>query len=163
MNKKQVLTIGNGMMGDDAAGPLLARRIRQAPLEGWEMLNGGSAPENCLFQIREMAPYRVLIVDAADMGLAPGEVRLIDEQRISDLFLMTTHSLPLTFLMRSIREFVPQVSLVGIQPENVSFGYPVSSKVKQAVELVYLQLKQQDWAWESLGNESDNSPEDHLE
>ena len=57
------------------------------------------------------------------------------------LFLMTTHTLPLTYLMEALGEFVPSVELIGIQPEVVAFGYPVSPQVKQAVERVYAWLE----------------------
>lgn len=137
MKKKLVVTVGNEMMGDDAAGPLLARMIRRTPLDDWEVLDGGSAPENCLFKIREMAPERVLIVDAAEMELPSGAIRRIGREHIGRLFLMTTHSLPLNYLMESMEEFVPAVELIGIQPEVVAFGYPVSRPVQQAVERVY--------------------------
>jgi hydrogenase 3 maturation protease len=150
MKKKLVVTVGNGMMGDDAAGPLLAEKLKHAPLDGWEMLNGGSAPENSLFLIREMAPEQVLIVDAADMDLTPGEIRLIGDDRIEDPFFMTTHSLPLTYLMQALREFVPKVDLIGIQPEVVAFGYPVSDRVKLAVDRVYECLGRTDCTWELL-------------
>ncbi len=137
MNKKLVITVGNEMMGDDAAGPLLARMMRGAPLDDWDVLDGGSTPENCLFKIREMAPEQVLIVDSAEMELPGGAIRRIGRDRIGSLFLMTTHSLPLSYLMESIEEFVPAVEMIGIQPEVVAFGYPVSPQVRQAVERVY--------------------------
>lgn len=142
MKKKLIVTVGNEMMGDDAAGPLLARMIRHSPLEDWEVLDGGSMPENFVFKIREMEPERVLIVDAADMDLQTGEIRLIDKDGIGGVFLMTTHSMPLTYLMEAIREFVPRVELIGIQPEVVAFGFPVSPRVSRAVERVYAWLKQ---------------------
>jgi len=150
MTTKLVVTVGNGMMGDDAAGPLLAEKLKQTPVAGWETLNGGSAPENSLFLIREMAPEQVLIVDAADMDLAPGEIRLIGDERIEDPFLMTTHSLPLSYLMQALREFVPKVDLLGIQPDVVAFGYPVSASVKLAVDRVYECLEQTECTWECL-------------
>jgi len=142
MKKNLVVTVGNQMMGDDAAGPLLARLIKHSPLDVWEVLNGGNVPENDLFKIREMAPEQVVIVDAADMELQTGEIRLINKDLISSVFLMTTHCLPLTYLIEALREFVPSVTLIGIQPEIVAFGYPVSPRVKQAVERVYAWLKQ---------------------
>lgn len=162
MKKKLVVTVGNEMMGDDAAGPLLARMMKQAPLDDWDVLDGGSAPENCLFKIREMAPEKVLIVDAADMELPGGAVRRIERERIGSLFLMTTHSLPLSYLMESIEEFVPSVEMLGIQPEVVAFGYPVSPQVKEAVERVYgwlvdpdaMSLTAQEIAWRQ-GEEGD--------
>ncbi len=137
MKKNLVVTVGNEMMGDDAAGSLLARMMKNAPLEEWEVLDGGNVPENHVFKIRELAPQRVVIVDAADMDLQAGEIRLIHKDEIGGVFLMTTHTLPLTYLMEAIGEFVPRVELVGIQPEVVAFGYPVSPRVKQSVEQVY--------------------------
>ncbi len=141
MKKRLVLTAGNEMMGDDAAGTLLARMMENVPLEGWDVLDGGSVPENYVYKVREMEPAEVLIVDAAEMQLPPGEVRLIDRSQVGSLSLMTTHSLPLSFLMEAIGEFVPKVQLVGIQPETVAFGYPTSRAVEQAVERVYEWLR----------------------
>ncbi len=34
------------MMGDDGAGPLLAEKCAAAPQGNWEVIDGGSAPEN---------------------------------------------------------------------------------------------------------------------
>jgi hydrogenase 3 maturation protease len=150
MKKRLVLTVGSQMMGDDAAGPLLAQRLRHAPVEGWEALDGGSAPENCLHQIRERAPAGVLVVDAADMDLPPGEIRRIEVDQLDDPYLLSTHSLPLSYLVRSLRESVPKVELVGIQPRVVAFGYPVSPEVKRAVRRVYEALEQPGFAWELL-------------
>ncbi len=137
MKTKLIVAVGNEMMGDDAAGPLLARMIRRAPLPDWDVIDGGNAPENYLFKVREMAPEKVLVVDTAEMELPAGAIRRIGPERIGSLFLVTTHSLPICYLMESIHECVPVVDLIGIQPEVVAFGYPVSPRVKQAVERVY--------------------------
>src|SRR5512141_1028477 len=98
MKNRLVFTVGNEMMGDDAAGPLLARKLEESPLDGWDVIDGGSSPENYVFKIRDLAPSEVLIVDSADMELEPGDVRHIDQDAIGALFLMTTHSLPLNYL-----------------------------------------------------------------
>ena len=144
VKKKVVLTVGNGMMGDDGAGALLAQLMRQAPLDEWEVINGGAAPENVLHRVRELAPEQVLLVDAADMDLPPGSVRRIQDDKLDDLFMFTTHTLPLTFLIEALREFVPRVDLLGIQPEVVAFGYPMSETVKGAVEQIYDELRRGD-------------------
>jgi hydrogenase 3 maturation protease len=150
MKKKLVLTVGNGMMGDDGAGALLARMLSDAPLNDWEVLNGGSAPENLLYQVRALAPEYILVVDAADMDLPAGMIRRIQDNCLDDPFLLTTHTLPLTYLIQSLREFAPQVELLGIQPEIVAFGYPISPAVKQAVAQVYEDLKDKKLDWERL-------------
>ena len=142
-----LLTVGNGMMGDDGAGALLAQLMRQSPLEHWTVLHGGSSPENVVHRIREMDAQRVLVVDAADMDLPPGSIRLILPDRLEDPFLMTTHTLPLTFLIESLREFIPEVELLGIQPNIIAFGFPISDDVRKAVEQVYVDLKSGSAAW----------------
>jgi hydrogenase 3 maturation protease len=150
MKKKLVLSVGNGMMGDDGAGALLSQMIEQEALDDWEVLNGGASPENILHRVRELAPEQVLVVDAADMDLPPGSIRLIPEERLDDPFVFTTHTLPLTFLIQALREFVPQVELLGIQPQVVAFGFPMSGEVREAVAQVYAGLKSGNGCWEHL-------------
>jgi hydrogenase 3 maturation protease len=150
MNGKLMFTVGNWMMGDDAAGPLLAQRITEQPLEGWTVLDGGATPENHLHRVREIAPEQVMIVDAADMDLEPGAIRLLRGGELDDPFLMTTHTLPLSFLFQSLSEFVPSVQMIGIQPELVAFGYPTSISVRNAVESIYQALKQDRSDWQIL-------------
>jgi len=145
-----ILTVGNALMGDDGAGALLAQMIQQSPLEGWQALHGGSAPENLVHQIREVAPERILVIDAADMDLAPGEIRRIQDERLEDPFLLTTHTLPLTFLIEALREFTPSVELIGIQPKLVAFGCPITKPVAQAVKQVYAGLKEGQLDWPIL-------------
>lgn len=142
-----LLTVGNGLMGDDGAGVLLAEMMHEHPVKDWAVLNGGSAPENIIHRVREVEPSRVLVVDAADMDLAPGSIRRIDADRLEDPFLMTTHILPLSFLIESLCEFVPQVDLVGIQPSIVAFGFPMSDEVRSAVEQIYADLKDGTTDW----------------
>ena len=136
-----VFTVGNELMGDDGAGPMLAHMLEESPMEGWDVLDGGSAPENYIYKIREMAPEQVVIVDAADMQLSAGQAQIIDREQIGSLFLVTTHSLPLSFLMEAIGEFVPSVRMVGIQPATVAFGESVSAPVRAGVERVYQWLE----------------------
>ena len=147
MSPKLVLTVGNSLMGDDGAGVLLAQMLAEEPVDGWQALNGGSAPENVLHRVRELAPERVLVVDAAEMDLPPGTVCRIQDEQLEDPFFMTTHALPLSYLIQSLRTFVPQVDLLGIQPEVVAFGYPMSPAVKQAVAGIYAGLAENKTNW----------------
>lgn len=136
----RVLAVGNVMMGDDGAGPLLAERLQHSPLPGWAAIDGGAIPENAVHHLRAEPPQRLLVVDATDMGLEPGAIRIIDPQRIAEDMLMNTHSLPLTFMINALQEFIPEVIFIGIQPAVVAFYYPVSRAVTQAVEQIYQQL-----------------------
>jgi hydrogenase 3 maturation protease len=140
MANSVILTVGNSLMGDDAAGPMLAAMLMEHPAEGWEVIDGGSAPENEVQRVRALQPDLVLVVDAAEMGLAPGDIRLVDESIIASQYLMTTHSLPLTFLIEALHNFVADVRLLAIQPSLVAFGYPVSAEVRAAVALIHQRL-----------------------
>lgn len=141
MTGRVLLTIGNAMMGDDGAGPMLAARLERSPASGWQVVDGSSVPENVMHHVRALQPQQVLLVDATEMELAPGEVRLVDDGFIADRFIMTTHDMPLSFLIASLRETVPDVRLLGIQPSVVAFAYPMSAAVKQAVDNIHEALR----------------------
>ncbi len=51
-----LLCVGNSMMGDDGAGPLLAEMCAANPQGNWRVIDGGSAPENDVVAIRELRP-----------------------------------------------------------------------------------------------------------
>ncbi|HGM5488784.1 TPA: hydrogenase maturation peptidase HycI [Serratia fonticola] len=135
-----VLTVGNSMMGDDGAGPLLAELMTETPIEGWTVVNGGSAPENVTHQIRALEPKRLVIVDATDMELAPGEIRIVNPDDIAEMFFMSTHNMPLNFLIDQLREDIDEVIFLGVQPDVVMFYFPMTEKVMQAVNVIYQRL-----------------------
>ncbi|RLM23892.1 hydrogenase maturation peptidase HycI [Brenneria alni] len=139
-NENIVLTVGNSMMGDDGAGPRLAEHMTQNPVAGWSVIDGGAIPENAAHRLRTLRPKRLLVVDAADMGLAPGEIRIVDPQRIAEDLLMNTHNLPLNFLIEQLQQDIPEVIFIGIQPALVAFYYPLSAEVEQAVDLIHQRL-----------------------
>jgi len=143
-SRHALLCVGNSMMGDDGAGPRLAELCAEKPLTGWTVVDGGAAPENDIGFLRELRPEHLVIVDATDMGLAPGEMRIIDENDIGEMFMMTTHNLPLTFLIQQLREDIAQITFVGIQPDVVAFYYPMSEGVERAVCRLHRLLPQLD-------------------
>ncbi|WP_413494185.1 hydrogenase maturation peptidase HycI [Morganella psychrotolerans] len=145
--KNVMLAVGNSMMGDDAAGPMLYDLMQENPVDGWIAINGGSAPENVAHQVRALKPERLLIVDAADIGLNPGEIRIIDPDDIAEMFIMSTHNLPLNFLIDQLKEDIDEVIFLGIQPDLVAFYMPVNEKVTIAVQQVYDALP----GWQDLG------------
>lgn len=135
-----LLAVGNSMMGDDGAGPLLAEMMSKHPIDDWEVIDGGSAPENCVHQIRQLQPDRVIVFDAAEIGEKAGEIRVIDPDSIADMFIMSTHSLPLNFLIDDLKTFIPEVLFVGVQPAIVAFSFPMTEMVEDAVSQLYQQL-----------------------
>lgn len=137
---KVLLCVGNSLMGDDGAGPLLAEKCQASPPGDWVVIDGGSAPENDVVAIRALRPALLLIVDATDMMLNPGEIRVIDPDDIAEMLMMTTHNIPLNYLVDQLKEDVGEVVFLGIQPDIVGFYYPMTEAVKAAVEQVYQRL-----------------------
>ena len=66
-----LLCVGNSMMGDDGAGPLLAEKCAAAPKGNWVVIDGGSAPENDIVAIRELRPTRLLDCRRHGYGAKP--------------------------------------------------------------------------------------------
>ncbi|MGQ0285884.1 hydrogenase maturation peptidase HycI [Pasteurellaceae bacterium 22721_9_1] len=137
-----LLAVGNSMMGDDAAGPYLFQLMQEDPIENWAILDGGSAPENHAHTVRAMKPKRLLIVDATDMEQEVGAIRVIDKELIADMFFMSTHNMPLNFLIEQLEDDIEEVVFVGIQPDVVSFMFPLTDKVKSAVKNLYVLIKE---------------------
>jgi len=137
MSGKVVFTVGSVLRGDDAAGPMLAKMLENQPIEGWEIVDGGQSPEDELSVIRRMRPDFLLLVDAAAMSLEPGEVRVLDEKDVYVDFLITTHSLPLTFLLGELKDSCKEVVFLGIQPSHTEFFGPLHTRVKEALDGIY--------------------------
>jgi succinate-semialdehyde dehydrogenase/glutarate-semialdehyde dehydrogenase len=76
--------------------------------------------------------------NGAEDGVTQGP--LIDDAAIADMFIMTTHNLPLSFLIERLRETIPEVLFLGIQPDVVAFGFPLGSPVRAAVEALHASL-----------------------
>jgi hydrogenase 3 maturation protease len=83
----------------------------------------------------------VLLVDAARMGLAPGEFRRIDPGLVAEQFLIDTHAIPLDFLVTSLKESVREVIFIGIEPHRVIFYEEMTPAVKAGVEELHRRLK----------------------
>ena len=131
----QVLfTAGSVLRGDAAAGPMLAKMLTDEPAEGWTVIDGGQTPEDDLATIRRMAPERVVLVDAAAMGLEVGAIRRLEAGDVARQSLITTHSLPITFLLSELQRACERVDFLGIQPGSLEFFDPLSPGVWDALD-----------------------------
>ncbi|MEQ3364204.1 hydrogenase maturation peptidase HycI [Raoultibacter massiliensis] len=134
MTDKVLLTVGSVLRGDDAAGPMLAKLMSEHPEAGWAVVDGGQTPEDELQAIRRIAPKTVVVVDAAHMGLDTGAIRRLKAEDVARSFLITTHALPLTFLLGQLGELAEVVIFLGIQPADTTFFNPLTPAVKESVE-----------------------------
>ena len=135
-----VLGIGNTLKGDDAVGPYVAAQLRtsvpepgggrRAPVIA---IDCGTVPENYTSIVRKMQPDCLVLVDAADMSLDPGCVRIIPKERAGALAL-STHGMPLSLFIDYVRGLCGEVMLVGIQPRGMSLGDGLSAPARAAAD-----------------------------
>jgi hydrogenase 3 maturation protease len=122
-----VVGIGNPLRGDDAAGCELARRLQDR--SGALVIDAEEIPEAYLFRIVKAHPDTVLLVDAVDLGAAPGSLALIEAEQLAG-YCPSTHRVPLRLLMECLRRVsAADVFLVAVQPGRIGLAEPMSAEV----------------------------------
>jgi hydrogenase 3 maturation protease len=139
-NAKRIMILGVGseLRSDDAAGALVAARIKSKIPSGESLplcvLIGGSAPENVTGQIKKYAPTHLIIVDAAEIGATPGEWRIIEPEEAGGI-TFSTHDLSLSMMVDYLRQSIAaDVFILGIQPKSLEFMGCASNEVMESVE-----------------------------
>ena len=132
MPMKVLMGVGNELRGDDAAGIYVARNMR---CKEWQVIVAGQVPEDFTAEIKKIQPDVLVLVDAALMGLSPGEIRRIPMEKIPKV-AFSTHGMPLSFLMEYLSDYVGKIILIGIEPFQMEFGAKMSDEVKYAAERV---------------------------
>ncbi len=132
-----LLGIGNTLRSDDGIGCLVARRFTHP---GWQTFDCGTAPENFTAVVRREHPEMLVLIDAADMGLAPGELRRIPPEKIQDVGI-GTHQLPLSHLIAYLAPDAGAIVFVGIQPQSVADGEAISGEVIEGAERLMAHIR----------------------
>lgn len=112
---RMLLGIGNPLHGDDGIGNYIASRFRA---RGWNSIDCGTMPENFTTVVRRHHPEILVLVDATDLGLLPGEFRTVGDDQIEDVSI-GTHNMPLSFLIRYLAESAGRVIFIGVQPDRL--------------------------------------------
>ena len=101
----------------------------------------GTALENAAGLVEREAPDLLIVVDAARMGTRPGTVCRIPLPLQAQM-LGTTHGLPLAIVLSHVGRAAHHVELIGLEPEDVSWGEGLSPRLAEAVECLVFTLKQ---------------------
>jgi hydrogenase 3 maturation protease len=135
-----VLGVGNPDKGDDGAGPCCVELIKSAlpnrTAERMLVLNGREVPESQTGPIRKYGPELTIIVDAALGGHESGGIFIVDRDKIADTGI-STHQISLLYLVRYLEESIgSRVTVVGIEPESMAEGAPMSAAALRAAEIL---------------------------
>ena len=139
--KYLIVCIGNDEGGDDAVGPFIAENLKKKLSSDFDVLNVGIAPENYTGVIKEKNPEILIIIDAVDMQLKPGEIRIIPPENIGVMHV-STHGIPLSVYIKYLQQYIQEIILIGIQPEYMK-GKLSETVEKAANQLIKLLLNKQ--------------------
>ena len=90
----------------------------------------GTVPENYIFPILATACETVILVDAADLGLAPGEAKVFGLDEITNVSFSTHNPSPRLFtdLLKTGKENM-NIFVVSVQAKSMKLGEPISDEV----------------------------------
>ena len=132
-----VAGIGNEIRHDDFVGVKIAQDLKGKVSGKVYLIECETVPESFMDEIVELKPSHVLLIDAAILDLAPGEVRLYDVEKVVNVPSITTHMLPLRVFCDYITQMAQtKLALLLIQPKDTDFGEGLTSEAKAALERV---------------------------
>jgi hydrogenase maturation protease len=133
-----IIGLGNPLRGDDGVGITVARALSERMLPaGVEVVDGGTQGLG-LVSVME-GRRRVILVDAADVGQAPGTfVRFaLHEARLrGDDQPLSVHAAGLRealLLAQALGTLPDQVIIFGVQPASVDWNDALSPEIKAAL------------------------------
>ncbi|MBN2270383.1 MAG: hydrogenase maturation protease [Sedimentisphaerales bacterium] len=144
-----ILGCGNILLADDGFGPAVAQYLEQnyAVPDDVCVLNVGTSVREILFDtiLSDEKPSKIVIVDAMDCALAPGELFSPDISSLPHVKLddFSMHQLPTSNLLRELRDHCGiEVIVIACQVAgqcdvvNPGLSPAVAAAVKPAAELL---------------------------
>ncbi|NHI92438.1 MAG: hydrogenase maturation protease [Candidatus Lokiarchaeota archaeon] len=133
-----IIGIGNNQRQDDEAGlkvvENLMRDIQDIP-DNYYLIEGIGPPQYYIHDINDWKPTHLLMIDAADLGLSPGSIRIIDKKFLSRSSL-SSHALSKNTLLDFLISFNPELKIfiLGIQAESIMIEGEMTKSVLSSVE-----------------------------
>jgi hydrogenase 3 maturation protease len=132
-HKKVVIAgIGNPIRMDDFVGVKIVQDLQGKLPKNVHLIECETVPESFMDEIVELTPSHVLLIDAAVMGLKPGDVRLFDAEKVTSFPAISTHMLPLNVFCEYITKMSgAKIALLLIEPGNTEFGEGLTREVQK--------------------------------
>ncbi len=132
-----VAGIGNAIRSDDFVGVRVVLGLQGKVSPAVTLIECETAPESFVDEIVEIRPSHVLLVDAALLGLCPGEAHLYEAEEVINVPSISTHTLPLRVFCEYVKRLTgAKIALVLIEPKNVEFGEGLSEEVEEGATRV---------------------------
>ena len=140
--KVVVAGIGNPIRRDDFVGVKIVQDLKGKVSKNVCLIECETVPESFMQEIVDLKPSHVLLIDAAMLGLKPGETRLVFPEQVTDFPAITTHVLPLRIFCEYVTKMAgAKIALLLIQPKNTEFGEGLTPEVQVAAEKIVVILQ----------------------
>ena len=135
--KVVVAGIGNPIRMDDFVGTKIVQDLQGKVSEKAYLIECETVPENFIQKIIDFDPTHVLLIDAAILGLEPGDSRLIKPERLTTFPAYSTHALPLKIFCEYVATTTKaKIALLLIEPKKADFGEGLTSEVEVSAQKI---------------------------
>ncbi len=132
-----VAGIGNPIRRDDFVGVKIVQDLKSKVRKNVYLIECETVPESFIQDIVDLKPSHVLLIDAAVLGLKPGDTRLVFPEQVADFSAITTHVLPLRIFCEYVAKMTEaKIALLLIEPEKTEFGEGLTQTVQAAAEKI---------------------------
>jgi len=130
--KKVVIAgIGNPIRTDDFVGTKIVQDLRGKVSENVYLIECETVPENFIQKIIDFDPTHILLIDAAILGLKPGDSRLIKPEQLATFPAFSTHALPLRIFCEYLSKTTKaEIALLLVEPKKADFGEGLTPEVE---------------------------------
>jgi len=135
--KVVVAGVGNPLRKDDFVGTKIVRGLQKKTSSAVYLIECETVPENFIQQIIGFNPTHILLIDAAVLGLEPGNSRLIKPEQLTMFPAFSTHAIPLRiFCEYLIKTTKAKIALLLIEPKKADFGEGLTPDVKTSAQKI---------------------------
>jgi len=149
-SKVVVLGMGNMLLKDEGIGVHVAHALQGVSSPDnveLEVIDGGTLPDAPLsFEEAD----KLIIVDAAQGGGEPGAIYRFrpEEIKLEEKVFTSLHQISVLenlWLMKQFRQKPKDVVIIGVEPEDMSWGLELSAKLQQRIpQIIKLVLEEVD-------------------
>jgi hydrogenase 3 maturation protease len=129
--------IGNPIRMDDYVGVKIAQDLKGKVSDRVMLLECETVPESYVQQILDFDPTHLLLIDAAFLGLKPGEAKLVNPEQLVGSSAFSTHMLPLRIFCEYLRkELKISIALLLIEPKKTDFGEGLEPEISSSASKI---------------------------
>ena len=141
--KVVVAGIGNQIRRDDYVGVKIVQDLQGKVSDMVMLIECETVPESYIQQIEDFAPSHILLIDAAILGLEPGEASLVEPERLTGFPAFSTHMLPLRIFCDYLTKTTKaKIALLLMEPKEVDFGEGLSNVLQSSAQQILKNLLQ---------------------